>query len=568
MYHQNTPKKNRGADTLIKKFSFSKKKSFQISPQPNHQEIIWKSGFTLVELIIVLSILALLSTIAFLSFSGYIRDSRDVSRISELKIISQQLDLYKVKNAFYPEIINKTTITYSWNILWYQWDLDESLSKNIGLNKTPLDPYDKKTYTYYLTKDGKEFQLLWFLEKEKLFSVLPQVYASNAKRYPYTVWKPLWVLTDSDNTPIQNLSLPWNSLDIYTTNSQYKAILDPNSSTWVIVWTWGVLKTSSYNYSCKRLFETKLDTSWDAMISPYWKDIKVYCSVFNKDKNFYYEVVNWDFESGTFDVTFSSWNKDNMSIINEWGNNIMKVIWNVQFALNNFIPVDPSKKYTISWKFKAVWTSSSTLYFWFAEYDEKLKPIYAQHVYVADPWTYWELYEDVHPDDTIIKIKKLPWTLPCADWTSKTDSSHFTDSNFMAFYADNSWNYNDLPNFNLTTGRWFSDSIDRWEYCELTFNPSSMKWNKKAWVSYPAWTPVRMHANWNTYNYSAAEWKVIMLSPSYTSYSWSVSWISLYWIIPSSFKHGTKYIQPLILANYNQNVNYITLIDDIQVTIE
>lgn len=565
MYHQNTPKKNRGADTLIKKFSFSKKKSFQISPQPNHQEIIWKSGFTLVELIIVLSILALLSTIAFLSFSGYIRDSRDVSRISELKIISQQLDLYKVKNAFYPEIINKTTITYSWNILWYQWDLDESLSKNIGLNKTPLDPYDKKTYTYYLTKDGKEFQLLWFLEKEKLFSVLPQVYASNAKRYPYTAWKPLWVLTDSDNTPIQNLSLPWNSLDIYTTNSPYKAILDPNSSTWVIVWTWGVLKTSSYNYSCKRLFETKLDTSWDAMISPYWKDTKVYCSVSNKDKNFYSEVVNWDFESEVVNINrLYAWNTNDISIFNESWNNVMKVIGNVQFTLNNFIPVDPNKKYTLSWKFKAIWTFNSKLYFWFVEYDENFREIIPGVVNISNTGTYGELYEDIHPNDAIIKIKKLPWTLSCADWKTKATTIEFTNSNKLFFNTDNSWNYNDLPNFNFTTWKWFSDCIDKGSYCELVFTGAH-----KAWVSYPSGTPVRMHwASWGSYNYIAASWKIMIIDTKYTLINWTVQWMSLYWVWYSQFRHGTKYIQPLILANYQQDINSILLIDDIQVTIE
>jgi prepilin-type N-terminal cleavage/methylation domain-containing protein len=44
-------------------------------------------GFTLVELIIVITILAILSAIAFISFQGYTKSSRDSNRLATLKNI-------------------------------------------------------------------------------------------------------------------------------------------------------------------------------------------------------------------------------------------------------------------------------------------------------------------------------------------------------------------------------------------------------------------------------------------------------------------------------------------------
>jgi prepilin-type N-terminal cleavage/methylation domain-containing protein len=46
-------------------------------------------GFTLVELIIVITILAILVTIGIVSFQNYTKGSRDAKRVAELKNISK-----------------------------------------------------------------------------------------------------------------------------------------------------------------------------------------------------------------------------------------------------------------------------------------------------------------------------------------------------------------------------------------------------------------------------------------------------------------------------------------------
>jgi len=55
-----------------------------------------QKAFTLVELIVVITILAILATIGLLSFSEYLVSARDVNRISQLKLISDALELYRI----------------------------------------------------------------------------------------------------------------------------------------------------------------------------------------------------------------------------------------------------------------------------------------------------------------------------------------------------------------------------------------------------------------------------------------------------------------------------------------
>lgn len=50
-----------------------------------------KKAFTLVELIVVITILAILSTIAFISLSWYQVDARDAKRASDIKSLETKL---------------------------------------------------------------------------------------------------------------------------------------------------------------------------------------------------------------------------------------------------------------------------------------------------------------------------------------------------------------------------------------------------------------------------------------------------------------------------------------------
>ena len=56
------------------------------------------SGFTLVELIVVITILVILGTIAFTSLTGFSSNARDSDRVTTLKNIESGLDIHRIKS--------------------------------------------------------------------------------------------------------------------------------------------------------------------------------------------------------------------------------------------------------------------------------------------------------------------------------------------------------------------------------------------------------------------------------------------------------------------------------------
>lgn len=59
-------------------------------------------GFTLVELLIAITIIAILSTVGLVAYSGIQRDSRDQNRLSSLRLIEQSLEHLRNQKGHYP----------------------------------------------------------------------------------------------------------------------------------------------------------------------------------------------------------------------------------------------------------------------------------------------------------------------------------------------------------------------------------------------------------------------------------------------------------------------------------
>lgn len=59
-------------------------------------------GFTLVELLVVITIIAVLSAIAMISYSNVLKTSRDSKRLSDLKLIQSALEEYHADQIYYP----------------------------------------------------------------------------------------------------------------------------------------------------------------------------------------------------------------------------------------------------------------------------------------------------------------------------------------------------------------------------------------------------------------------------------------------------------------------------------
>ena len=108
-------------------------------------------AFTLVELIVVITILAILWTIAFLSIQSYTSQARDSNRIPNVSNIKKWLETIYIKNSSYPiPEWDISTWIINWNNilkLWYFW---QDLTRIINMSELPKDPLNGVYYKYWI----------------------------------------------------------------------------------------------------------------------------------------------------------------------------------------------------------------------------------------------------------------------------------------------------------------------------------------------------------------------------------------------------------------------------------
>lgn len=253
-----------------------------------------KKAFTLVELIVVVTILSILSTIWFVSYSGYIKGVRDSNRTSQIAGISNGLTLYAARqalpipdNAIQITIDGTTDTTVAYQ--GYAW---QSVLSIIEYSKKWIDPQDKTFFTYYLTSNKKYHQMMAFLEKTENLQVFqnlfPQSYAADlTKRYPTMAGQKLGILTDTTNTPIQDLVFSDDVLNLSSNTQSFQAHLSDEvamSGTWRTLIN-GPLSAMVWKQkrSCKDILESVRLSDWvDGVywINPTWNQVlQVYCDM-------------------------------------------------------------------------------------------------------------------------------------------------------------------------------------------------------------------------------------------------------------------------------------------------
>lgn len=156
-----------------------------------------KLWFTLVELIVVITILAILWTIAFYSFQNYALSARDWTRISDIKSIQKSLSFFAIETWNFPEPTDWKIVTYSWASVWIQWTFWDTMMTNLwALNKKPKDPLKLMEYSYSVTPDKQEYQLVWVLESIELVNknfLINKAYSYASPARAYSVWTYNWV---------------------------------------------------------------------------------------------------------------------------------------------------------------------------------------------------------------------------------------------------------------------------------------------------------------------------------------------------------------------------------------
>lgn len=123
-------------------------------------------AFTLVELVVVITILAILGTIGFLSVGGYSSRARDAERVADVSLVSKSLDISVLTVGNYPLPDNYFSVTYSGSAVWYQGVVGNGVIQKLhssiaggGLDGKPLDPLKGSDYVYSMLSEGRAYQI-------------------------------------------------------------------------------------------------------------------------------------------------------------------------------------------------------------------------------------------------------------------------------------------------------------------------------------------------------------------------------------------------------------------------
>lgn len=118
----------------------------------------FSKGFTLIEMLIVITIIALLASLILVGMGGARAKTRDSRRIADLHNVMNALELYYAKNAYYPIESDWVGLTTALTI------------ENIGVSRIPQDPLNTsptaKSYYYGASTDGQDYGLGADLETE------------------------------------------------------------------------------------------------------------------------------------------------------------------------------------------------------------------------------------------------------------------------------------------------------------------------------------------------------------------------------------------------------------------
>jgi len=234
------------------------------------------SAFTLVELIVVITILAILGTIAFISLNWYSKSSRDSVRISDVSNMKTSLELFHLNAWKYPLPDDNIIVDYNTEPLWYQWDfwnnVVSSLSRN--MSEVPTDPLTDKKYIYSVSWNKNEFEILslleWDLAQFPLTpfikgGITPQTNAANLIVTPKVSWTYNWVFIKTANyiipvPSILNSEVNWVDVTLDTDISIKSQIINNgenipnlwnvNYNTWALTWlsliaTWTITDNST-----------------------------------------------------------------------------------------------------------------------------------------------------------------------------------------------------------------------------------------------------------------------------------------------------------------------------------
>jgi len=414
-------------------------------------------AFTLVELVVAVTILAVLSTIWFISYSDYLWWVRDANRLSQIRSISDAFQVYNTHNLI-PLPDNNVEVRL-WNkIIWYQWYAWENILESIEYTWEWIDPKDNNYFTFNITSNRKYFSILSLLENEienkPTVSVHNQLFSQNYQsRYPFVIGSKIWVLLDEQNIPIQEIPdiKLYGFIDIEDVwTSQYIALFDNDDSIkangdWLI--------PLLPNYDCKRLkdFNSQLE-SWVYNIDPNGDNLStwVYCDMVT-------DWWGWTITTMLGTQKYSNWDKANTNIFNTGNNNS---ITSLQYDIRD------------KWNLDLFWN------------DENNRDILLQCITSSEELKWYEnpfiIYDFEASDKSNLTKLNKSWTI----FSSKLLSARWKSHNYTLEQNYANWNESNgmyLSNYGATESILYSLGYTLWVWNES----NTLAYNNKSPAYYP-----------------------------------------------------------------------------------
>lgn len=233
------------------------------------------SAFTLVELVVCVTIIILLWAIGIVGFTNYSQWVRDSWNIAQLSMINKALSQKQI-NWQIPKPDNFIRIKQDDKILWYQWDIWEKTLKAIWVAQWNILDNPENNFFYVHTNNKKYFQVWTLIKNQKPdddFLEITQVAAKN-KQQPYFLWKQIGTFFDIQNNPLHtNTTFAEKDLDLNNLNEEITLqINDINYVRWTadsftryeeLLQQWGKwCSTNGENINCMTYDDERQHWSW------------------------------------------------------------------------------------------------------------------------------------------------------------------------------------------------------------------------------------------------------------------------------------------------------------------
>ncbi len=125
------------------------------------------SGFTLIEILIVVAIISILASIVLVGIGPTEQLGRDARRISDLHEVQTALELYYAKCGYYPGgAVDGNSHCTGIQQIGYATLATNIVASNLGVQSMPNDPQSGKKYYYSTLADGSSYLLGATLENK------------------------------------------------------------------------------------------------------------------------------------------------------------------------------------------------------------------------------------------------------------------------------------------------------------------------------------------------------------------------------------------------------------------